>query len=460
MKKLILFIIFITLASCNVQAKQTQTEDADIKRQIEYLNIDWWQNFNDDILIEHLKNLYQKNYDLKNTELKIKESEKIVKLQFASELPSISFDGFIARDFRSSEQRFGSMSIPSYAQTNFQLPLNASYEIDIWGKNRLKTKSAEQKLEIVKQAQRATYIALTSDFAGSYYNLIKTDKLIQIQNELINIQQEIVSKIRAKYEIGMCSVNEVLTEEKLLTSLTEEKNNLEEKQNTLINVLRAYLSMRDEEIIRTSFSDIKLIENIPEKFDTSIIEHRPDFLQAESDIKRLGYDVRVARKELLPSFIIFGQIGLNAYNFSDLFKTFTQLASAGIVPQFDIFSGGRKTAFLKLKKYQYDEALNDYQKTIFEDIKEVNTALCAFKVSKKNLSQAEERIKIQDKIYSLAQDKNDIGSASKLDVLYNKENALLVQKDKISNSINYIISVISLYKAAGGMNLSELNENI
>lgn len=459
MKKfLILFLIFI-ISSTSAHSKQN-SDDVNTKNKIEYLNLQWWQNFNDDILIEHLKNLYLNNYDLKNAELKIKESEKIVKLEFANELPEINFNGFISRDFRSSEQRFGSMSIPSYAQNNFQLPLTASYEIDIWGKNRLKTKSAQQKLEIVKQAQRATYISLTSDFASDYYNLIKVDELLNIQEELIKIQTQITEKIKDKYEIGMCSISEVLSEEKILTSLKEEKNNLEDKKETLVNILRSYLSLRSGDILRTSFSDIKLIENIPEEFDSNIIENRPDFLQAESDIKRLGYDVRVARKELLPSFIIFGQIGLNAYRFSDLFKNFTQLASAGIVPEFDIFSGGRKIAFLKLKKYQYDEALNNYQKTIVEDIKEVNTALAEFKTSKKNFIESEQRVKIQDKIFLLATDKTQIGSASNLDLLYSKEADLIVKKDKVSNTINYLVSAISLYKASGGKNLSEVNEDI
>ena len=454
MKKLIAFLIFMLIINGLAEAKQTKAEG---DSKIEYLNIAWWRNYNDDILIEHLQNLYQNNYDLKNTELKIKESEKIVKLEFASELPSVSFDGFLSRDFRSYEQRFGSMSIPSYAQNNFQLPLTASYEIDIWGKNRLKTKSAEQKLEIVKEAQRAVYISLTSDFASDYYNLIKTDELIKIQDELVKTQQEILDKIKIKYDIGMCTINEVLTEEKLLTSFKEERNNLEDKKETLINVLRAYLALRDGDVLRTSYSDIKLIKNIPEQFNTNIIENRPDFLQSEADIKRLGYDVKVARKELLPSIIIFGQIGLNAYNFSDLFKSFTQLASAGIMPRLDVFSGGRKMAFLKFKKYQYDEALNNYEKTIVNDIKEVNSALSEYKTSKENLSQAENRVKIQDKIYSLVQDKTQIGSGSNLELLYSKEADLITQKDKVSNTINYLISTISLYKATGGKNLTEEN---
>ena len=195
------FILFLTLwimilPSYSKQDKQIYA--ANNENTILYLNLKWWENYKDDILIEHLKELYQSNYDLKNAQLKIKESEKLVKIEFANELPQMSFDGYIARDFRSSVQRYGDMVIPSYAQNNFQLPLTVSYEIDIWGKNRFKTKSAKEYLEMVKEAQRATYISLTSDFAANYFNLIKCDKLLSLQNELINIQKEILEKTKYK----------------------------------------------------------------------------------------------------------------------------------------------------------------------------------------------------------------------------------------------------------------------
>ncbi len=457
MKKIFLLILIIIFTVIPTSAKNKDVEQDNTKETLQYLNLDWWQNFHDEILTEHLRTLYKQNYDLKNTELKIKENEKLVKMQFASELPQLYFDGFIGRDFRSSVQKFGTMEIPSYAQNNFQFPLTAGYEIDIWGKNRLKTKSLKENLEIIKQAQRATYISLSSDFCADYYNLIKTDRLLEIQNELIKIQEEIVDKINDKYNIGLCSLNEVLKEEKLLSSLKEEKNNFEDKREILENLIRAYLSMGEGDLLRSHFSDVKVLDNIPNEINSDVIKERPDFLQQEANIKRVGYDVKIARKEMLPSFVIFGQIGLNAYKFSDLFKTSTQLANAGITPTFDIFSGGRKLAFLKIKKYQYEEALNNYQKTIFEDIKEVNTALAEVNKSKKNYNEALNKMNVENKIFNLVQNKEKIGSASKLDILYAKESNLMAEKEKVSNTINYLISTISLYKATGGINLYTLN---
>ena len=437
-------------------AKSTKPEESN---HIEYMNLSWWEKYNDEYLTGNLLKLYKNNYDLKNAALKVKENEQAVKIQFANELPQIGLSGQLYRDMRSSMQQFGNMQIPSFAQYNYYLPITASYEIDIRGLNRLRTKSMKEQLEIVKQAERATYIALTSDFAADYFNLIRVDEFLNIQNELIKTQEEIVSKIKDKYDIGLCTINDLLSEQRLLTTLKEERNRHIKTRDTLIDTMKAYLSNSDN-IERNRYGDVILLTGIPSEFSTSIVENRPDYLQEEANIKRIGFDVKAARREFLPKFIIFGQIGLNAYHLDTLFNSVSQMFSAGILPSIDLFAGGRKIALLKLKKFQYEEALNSYQQTILTGIKDINSGLIEYKEAQENYKESLERLKMQNKTYSLAKDKQEIGSASDLDVLYAKEAYLMVRKDEVSNKINSLISTIGLYKAAGGVDLYKINENI
>lgn len=447
MKKFLL-ILLIMLASTAFASSQ------------EYMNFKWWENFGDENLISNLQELYEKNYDLKNAELKIKENEQIVKMQFANELPAVMLSGNLSRDFRAPRQQFGTMHIPNYSQYNYNIPITAGYEIDIWGKNKLKTKSKKEQLEIIKQAERATCISLSSDFAADYFNLIKADKLIEIQDELIKVQEDILIKVSEKYKAGLCSINELLAQEKFLTLLKEEHNIHIQARDVLMNTMKVYLSTTDNEIQRSSYDNLKLLNNIPEEYNTDIIANRPDYLQEEANLKHIGFDVRVAKKEFLPTFTIFGQIGLNAYHWSSLFNSPSQFFNAGVLPNWDLFSGGRKSAFLKIKKYQYEQALNDYQKTFLVGIKDVNSGLIQYKTALKNYDEAQKRFILEDKIYNLAKYKSKIGAASELDELQAKEAYLMCEKEIISSKINIIVSTIGLYKAAGGVDLYNLKENL
>ena len=449
-------MITLTLTSPAFASKQEQTQE----NKIEYMNIQWWEHYNDEHLTNNLLKLYKNNYDLKNAALKVKENEAAVKMQFANELPQLTFSGELTRSLRSSMQQFGSMQIPSYAQYNYYLPLTMGYEVDIWGTNRLRTKSMKQRLEIVKQAERATYIALTSDFASDYFNLIRSDEFLKLQDELIKTQEDIVSKVSDKYAIGLCSINDLLAEQSMLTTLREERNRHVKNRDILVDSLRVYLADSNDSIERNAYDNLVLPEGIPSEYSTSIIEHRPDYLQEEANIERIGFDVKVAKREFLPKFIIFGQIGLNAYHLDTLFNSASQMFNAGILPSIDLFSGGRKIALLKLRKFEYEEALNSYQKTILTGIKEINSGLVEYKTASDNYNESVKRLNLQNKTYSLMQDKHNIGAASDLDVLYAKEAYLLVKKDEVSNKITSLISTIGLYKAVGGIDLYKINENI
>ena len=443
MKKIfiILFLIFFNIFNF-----------AFCKDENQYTNMDWWNSFNDKYLSENLEKLYKNNYDLKNTALKIKENEQMVKMQFAQELPFLSLTGELSRDFQAPRQQFGSMMIPKYSQYNYNIPLSAGYEIDIWGKNRLKTKSKKQQLEIIKQMERATYISLSGNFAADYFNLIKADKLIELQKELIDTQEEILSKTRQKYNSGLCSINEVLEAQKLLTILKEEYNTHIKTRDVLIESLKIYLADENDKIKRNSFENTKLMDDLPLKYSSDIVLKRPDYIEQEANLKRLGFDIRVARKEFLPSFVIFGQIGLNAYHLSSLFNSPSQFFNAGILPSWDLFSGGRKIAFLKMKKMQYEQALNDYQKTYITGVTDINSNLIEYKTALENYKEVSNRIKTDEKIYNLIKDKRKIGSANDLDVLFAKEVYLSTKKQETSNKINSIICSIGLYKALGGIN--------
>lgn len=448
MKK-ILFIIFGYLLICTYSLANDSTSL--------YLNLDWWKNFNDEYLIENLQKVYENNYDLKNTELKIRANEQIVRMQFAQELPSVNFAGEISRDLQAARQRFGSMSIPNYSQNNFYLPITAGYEIDIWGKNRFKTKSKKEQLKIIEQAQRATYISLTSNFAIDYYNLIKADEMIKIQKELIEIQKDILSKTSEKYNAGLISVFDVLHQEKILNSLKEEENNYEKTKEVLSNTLKVYLADMNDDIKRQEFDNIILPDNIAQNFNSDIVEKRPDYLQQEANIKRIGFDVKVAKKEFLPSFTIFGQIGLNAYTLSSLCNSVSQFFAAGILPNMDLFSGGRKLAMLKMQKFRYEEALNDYQKTYLSAISEVNSSLFEYKTAIKNFNESNEKYLTEGKIYNLTIDKKEIGVCDDLNLLFAKEAYLSSKKELVSNKINSQIALIGLYKASGGVDLKNIN---
>jgi len=458
LNKKIIFALGIVLLCSFLPAQAKRCEDESYKLQ--YLNIGWWEKYKDANLTDYMYQAYKNNQDLKISALKTKQAQEVVKESFAAELPQLGFNGNLFREFQSSDVRFGEVLINNYKQSNFVLPLTMTYEVDIWGQNRLRTKSLKKQVDIMKQDERATYITLTSALASQYYNLIKLDKLIEDQTNLVKLQAKIVDMVELKYNNGLCSVTELLAEKQLLTQFKEVLNIYENNRTVVTQQLIVLVGDRNLVDIQRETALAVTLPDIPEYIAAESIQNRPDLIKAEEYLQKIGIDVKAARRDFLPKITLYGQTGFNAYQFSNIFGHNTFKGLAGIAPSFDLFTGGAKMAHLRYTKLEYEKAQQMYEKTILTSIQEINNSLAGAITNKKNYKASLERCNLEKDKYNLMLKKQSIGALSELDRIRAEEALLLTDIDEVSNKINYVISTINVYKAVGGTDYMKYAEQI
>lgn len=450
--KLIILLICLTLMPTQTFAKTKNIQD---NNDLQYMNLTWWQKFNDQKLNDYLMTIYKNNPDLKIATIKNKQSQQVMKQAFANQLPQLYFNGTMQREFTGSTQRFGDVVIPDYNQAHYILPLTMSYEVDLWGENYLKTKSLKKQIEMTTQDERASYISISSNFASNYYTLVGIDKLIQNQKDLLEIEQNIVNLEEQKYNSGLCPIAEVLSEKQSLTQMQERLNSLEERQDIVVNQLITQLGDRMlTKIDRSNYDSISAIPT-PNEISTEYIGNRPDVQKAELYIQKTGIDIKVARRDFLPKFRVYGQIGFNSYDWCRMFAPHTFLSTAGVAPSLDLFTGGYKKAVLKYNKLEYEKALQIYEKAIFTSIQELNDAMMSIKTANSNYEKSKERFNLEKEKLDLSNNQYKIGGRAKLDNMKDQQNILIVEEDMVTNNINRVISTINLYKATGGKDFTQ-----
>ena len=432
-----------------------KTKNIQDNNDLQYMNLTWWQKFNDQKLNDYLMTIYKNNPDLKIATIKNKQSQQVMKQAFANQLPQLYFNGTMQREFTGSTQRFGEVVIPDYNQAHYILPLTMSYEVDLWGENYLKTKSLKKQIEMTTQDERASYISISSNFASNYYTLVGIDKLIQNQKDLLEIEQNIVNLEEQKYNSGLCPIAEVLSEKQSLTQMQERLNSLEERQDIVVNQLITQLGDRMlTKIDRSNYDSISAIPT-PNEISTEYIGNRPDVQKAELYIQKTGIDIKVARRDFLPKFRVYGQIGFNSYDWCRMFAPHTFLSTAGVAPSLDLFTGGYKKAILKYNKLEYEKALQIYEKAILTSIQELNDAMMSIKTANSNYEKSKERFNLEKEKLDLSNNQYKIGGRAKLDNMKNQQNFLIVEEDMVTNNINRVISTINLYKATGGKDFTQ-----
>jgi multidrug efflux system outer membrane protein len=246
----------------------------------------------------------------------------------------------------------------------------------------------------------------------------------------------------------------------MLNELKKALNIYINKRIVVARELGVLTGEREKEVMeRGDLSNITLI-SLPDSISSEAIKYRPDMIKCEDYIQKIGIDVRVARRDFLPKFLIYGNVGFNAYKLGNIFGNHTFLSNAGVLPSLDLFTGGAKIARLKYSKLEYEKAQQMYEKTILTSIQEINNSMSDANKSNENYQESMKKYGLEKEKFALSQRKYDIGAKSKMDNMRAKELLLLAEMDEFSDKTDYLISTLSIYKAVGGKDFTTINNSL
>ena len=415
------------------------------------LNVEFFNRFNDEYLYQYVNEAIDNNHSAKQATIRVEEYRQAVKMQFANELPSFSVSanylGIHSPKFNPNLR---------VSKNAFVLPFIANYEADFLLKNRDKTKSVKKTYEMSKFDEQSAYLALLSDVATVYTNILEYDKLIKEQEKIVNNYNQILKDYDKKLARGVINT----------TELNNSKTNAEQANITLENLIkqREVLLMQfavligrginvktiNSDIPRGNIDDFEYNAVIPSEIESDAIFSRPDVKRAEMALEKAKIDIRVARKEFLPTFNITGVWAFNTIAPGSFFSWESSFAALLAGATQDIFAGGRKIANLKFQKAKYEELFEQYRQVDLEAIKEVNTSLCIIKHDTEIENGINEKLNLETQNLHNADKMLNRGVISKTQHI-NSENIYInkdmdLTKAKTRRLVNYY----TLYKTVGG----------
>ena len=411
------------------------------------LNVEFFSKFNDDTLVYYINSALENNHDLKKAEKVVEQYRQQAKISLGKELPSFSVS-----------TNYLGVHVPeldnfSLTRNAFILPFIANYEADFLLKNRDKTRSVNKSYEVSKLQEKTVYISMLTDVATVYTNILQYDSLIDVARKNLALQSQIFQSNEKKLNRGTISS---MTYNISKNNVETAKNNLENliKQRDILLMQLAVLTgispNEANNLQRGDLQNFEYCEKIPSEITSDVIFNRPDVLASEKNLEKAKIDVRVARKEFLPTFNITGIWAFNTIAPGTFFSWESSLAAILAGATQDIFAGGRKIANLKLKKAKYEELFEDYKQTDLIAVKEVNTALCLIKHHQNIENNTNSKIQNSLKNLNSSKKKFEHGVISQLeyDVAYSEY--LKVQNEVITAKTQRLTDYYTLYKSVGG----------
>ena len=411
------------------------------------LNISFFSKFNDENLNCYIQQALEHNHNLKKAGHVVEQYRQQTKYSLGKELPSLSVSA-----------NYLGIKIPEL--DNFQLkdnafilPFMASYEADFLLKNRDKTKAVKKSYEAAKYNEKTVYLALLTDVATVYTNILQYDILIKKQAELVKNEEEILKRSQKKFERGVISSTELNNTKQ---SVESAKNNLEKLQKERETAMMQLAVLTGNSSSNTADMKVGNLDNfeytgtIPAQISSDVIFSRPDVKMAEANLEKAKIDVRVAKKEFFPRFNIVGIWAFNTIAPGTFFSWESSLAAILAGATQDIFKGGMKIATLKIQKAKYEELFEDYNQTNLEAVKEVNTALCIIKHDKKIENNTLSELNYETQNFQNAQKKLSRGVISEPEYLTEENRFINAQTKYAQAKTQRVVNYFTLYKAVGG----------
>lgn len=403
-------------------------------------NLSWREVFTDPKLQALIEQGLAGNTDLQIARLRIGEAEATLLSSKLAYLPSLSL---------SPEGTISSFNKQAAVKT-YQLPVTASWEIDLFGGLLNAKRSAKAALLQSDAYRQAVQTQLVASVANSYYTLLMLDKQLEISEETAVNWEQSVQTMKAMKAAAMTNEAAVTQSEANYREVKASIPDLKKQIRETENALSVLLGQAPGAIDRSGWEEIGWPAEMSAGVPLQLLSNRPDVKQAEMDVAMAYYDTNSARSAFYPHITINGSAGWTNSGGESILNPGKFLVSAiGSLVQ-PLFNKGQNLANQKIAKARQEEALLAFQQSILNAGSEVSDALYQFQSAREKSIQRQQQVKSWELSVAFTQELFQLGTSTYLEVLTAQQGLFSAQLLQVTDRFEQMQSVVNLYSALGG----------
>jgi NodT family efflux transporter outer membrane factor (OMF) lipoprotein len=423
---------------------------------------DWWQAFHDPVLDRLIERAYRENLSLRSAGVRVLQARAQLGIAIGEIFPqtqqAIGSVQYNRTGDRAVTAGFAGSKGGSLDYWQSEVGLQASWELDFWGKIRRAIQSADASLLSTLADYDNTLVTLTADVANSYITIRTADERIRIARENVGTQEESLKIAEARFKYGTVTQLDVEQARTSLLNTLATIPPLETQLRQARDALSVLLGMPPSDLSdllggpsAIPVSPPEVIVGVP----TDLLRRRPDIRSAELQAAAQSAQIGVAKADLFPAFSLTGNLvllstNLGSFKLSDMFRWGSRSVQAGPTVQWNIFNYGQITNNVRVQDAKLQELLLIYQSAVLSAQQDVEDNLAAF-------------LRAQDRAQLLAQSVASARTAVALALFQYREGvtdfttvltaqqALLSQQDSLASTLGTIsTSLVGVYRALGG----------
>lgn len=413
----------------------------------------WWHLYADSTLDQLEDEALAHNADIQVAAAHVLEVRAQLGITKADQFPELSAN---ASQSRTKASTVGTFPLPAYippTQNFSHISLDASYELDLWGKLRRATEAARADLLSAESARDTVRLTLTTQVAQQYFALVSLDAQEAATRRLLAGRQDRLELNKKQLEVGMLSEYDLHQAEADAAAVQSQLASLVQARDKQETTLTLLLGRSPRDVMASDLhrgSPTLPVATVPEGLPADLLLRRPDLKDAEQRLVALNARIGVARAQYFPSISLTSYVGSESVAFSNLFtKPANIFQFAGNVTQ-PIFNAGRIGFQVDVAEARRDQALIQYKQAVANAFGDVRNALSAQEAAKQVLTYESARSDALEQAYKQADMRYQAGIASRLELLDVERNYLQAQLNRLDAERAQRSAVADLFKALGG----------
>lgn len=416
----------------------------------EVANTRWWEAFGDPVLDRLVEDALRDNRDLLQAAARVDQFLGALRSTRSQFYPQIGYSG-AASSNRASEN--GPVPLPAGADRNYSLyeaALGASWQIDLFGRVRRQAEAAQAQVYASEQGRRGVVLSLVSAVASGYIALRALDKQLAIARATERNYAGSLRLFELRHRGGTVSELERSEVESQYRQAQAAVPNLERQVAQQENLLSVLLGRNPGSIPRGRDIEALVDPAIPAGLPATLLERRPDILQAEQNLRAANATIGVAKSLYFPTLSLTGLLGLSSTSLTDFANGSSGAGALLAGLSGPIFTFGGIEGQVKSAEAAQREALAFYQQVVLNAFRETNDALVGVEKRREEYDALAKRTIALRTYARLSRARYEGGASGYLEVLYAENELFAAELTAVASLAQRHAELISLYKALGG----------
>jgi NodT family efflux transporter outer membrane factor (OMF) lipoprotein len=416
----------------------------------------WWEIFNDSQLntLEEQVNISNQNIAL--ADANFRAARAVVRESRSQQFPTVTTNPSITVS-RGSAKTSQSNTSAGRVVTDYNLPFDASWELDLWGRIRNTVSASASEAQATAADLENVRLSVEAELAFDYYQIRSVDAQRALLDSTVAAYQQALELTQVRFQTGIASDEDVAQAETQLKTTQAQATDLGIQRAQLEHAI-ALLTGQPASTFSLSIVPLKAEPPpIPIGLPSQLLERRPDIAASERRVAEANAQIGVAKAAFYPALTFSAAAGFESTSIASWFTWPARFFSVGPSLAQTLFDKGRRAAVTEQVRAQYDGTVANYRQTVLTAFQEVEDNLAALRILSRELEQQEAAVKSSERNLSLANERYKAGIDSYLNVITAQTTLLTNQRTALNLRMQQLTASVELIKAlGGGWNVSQL----